>query len=372
MDTARADVHVAIVGAGPSGLILAAALCRRGMKATIFEREVDPARLVVGAGVNLMQPVISVLEQEGLMEEVAKCNKPASHFSFHDAVTNNVVRKVDLHARYGQPYYTVRRGDLVAALLRSLCDHQDIVWRYGMDVIGVKDADFLSGGILNKDFGSRSRLCFRDGSTSEELFDVVVGANGIDSSLREHVQHGTLIAQKESIACNIIGVASAEGLSASSPAIAQALQDRPDFTVYLDPSMTLLLARVTPKHIMWGVALNAKDFPPNDPNGYIDEDSARFNCGRKLSEHLGVCSPSPSPFVASVVTACLAHTPTAPDPDAPYLWRLRDIDPVHNIILAIRVRILLSCSLCISIVENCDPDTHGNRIKSVFTSGLSY
>jgi salicylate hydroxylase len=311
---ANIDMHVAIVGAGPSGLILATALRRRGIKATLFEREADPAKLFVGAGVNLMQPVISVLQQEGLMEGVAKCNNPASYFSFHDAKTNNTIRSVDLRARYGAPYYTVRRGDLTAALLQGLPGEGP---RFGEDVESIEEILDLLPGVGPR--ASGSRLCFKDGSTTSEIFDVVVGANGIDSSIRAHVQYGTKVAQTESIAINIIGVAPANGLKSASPTIAQALRDRPDFTVYLDPSMTLLMAHVTPTKVMWGVALNAKDFPPED--GPID-------LRKKLSDHLNSCKPAPSPFVKCAVTAFLTHTPASPDPDAPYLWRLRDIDPL--------------------------------------------
>jgi len=46
----------AVVGAGPGGLIAAAALRNRGIAATIFERASGADKLTVGAGVNLMQP----------------------------------------------------------------------------------------------------------------------------------------------------------------------------------------------------------------------------------------------------------------------------------------------------------------------------
>ena len=82
---AAAPLAVAVVGAGPSGLILAAALRRRGMLATVFEKAPGPSDLICGAGVNLMQPAASVLQAEGMWEAVTACNAPSSLFTFRDA-----------------------------------------------------------------------------------------------------------------------------------------------------------------------------------------------------------------------------------------------------------------------------------------------
>ena len=56
IDPRPQQLAVAVVGAGPSGLILAAALRRRGVRASVYERAADPQALLTGAGINLMQP----------------------------------------------------------------------------------------------------------------------------------------------------------------------------------------------------------------------------------------------------------------------------------------------------------------------------
>ena len=88
----------AVVGAGPGGLIAAAALRNRGIAATIFERASGADKLTVGAGVNLMQPAVMVMKAEGLWDGqgVGTCNEPSDIFYFHDAGNDSTVRAVDL------------------------------------------------------------------------------------------------------------------------------------------------------------------------------------------------------------------------------------------------------------------------------------
>jgi NADPH-dependent glutamate synthase beta subunit-like oxidoreductase len=59
------SLSVAVVGAGPGGLILTAALRRRGINATVFEKAASSEALIHGAGINLMQPACAVLKAEG-------------------------------------------------------------------------------------------------------------------------------------------------------------------------------------------------------------------------------------------------------------------------------------------------------------------
>ena len=231
-------LSVAIVGGGPSGLILCTALRLRGVRATVFERQSGPAQ--GGGGVNLMQPAITVLKQEGLWDGpdgVGGCNEPSTHFYFHDAKANAVVRAVNLASRYGgEPYCTVRRCDVTEALLARLPPGEPI--RYGEDVTG---ADAENG-----------RLQFRDGSFSDECFDVVVGADGIGSNLRKGVLFERTRLSKESASVNIIGIAEIDKLRSGEPMLAAAFRDRCGmFTVHLDPAVTFILATVTKTHALW-------------------------------------------------------------------------------------------------------------------------
>ena len=55
--------------------------------------------------------------------------------------------------------------------------------------------------ILGRDPGDRLRLRLQGGAVTEESFDAVVAADGIDSRLRAHVlQSDTPVSQKQSLA----------------------------------------------------------------------------------------------------------------------------------------------------------------------------
>jgi FAD-dependent urate hydroxylase len=300
---------------------MAAALRRRGLTATLFEKAPGPEQLTVGAGVNLMQPAVTVMKAEGMWEGengVGTCNLPSSTFFFHDAGNDSTVRAVDLAARYGSPYYTVRRGDVTRALLATLPGDGP---QYGLGVAGIDDTD--STGV---------RLRFEDATVSEAAYDAVIGADGISSALRTYVlgsadapEGADALPQKESAVVNIIGICPTDALCAAEPALASAMEARKGFCVHLDPAMTFILASVSTTHVMWSVSVNTDLFP----RGCDDGDAALRSA---LAAHMESSEPPPSPFVRTAMTACLAHTPPAPHADAAYLWRLRDTGPLPTIV----------------------------------------
>jgi len=255
------------------------------------------------------------MNAEGLWDGqgVGTCNEPSDIFYFHDAGNDSTVRAVDLRARYGAPYYTVRRGDVSAALLKTLPGNGP---KYGKGVASVVESD-----------DGTTRLKFADGSTSSP-FDVVVAADGIASSLRSYVLDGASLPQQESAIVNIIGIFPKAELNAGaepvgSMVVARALEARAGFTVHLDPAMTLILSTVTPTHVMWSVAVNAALLP----RGCDDSDEA---LRAFLTKHES--EPPPSAFVKAAIAACVAHTPRAPHEDAVYLWRLRDTGPAPTFV----------------------------------------
>ena len=131
-----------------------------------------------------MQPALAVLRDEGLFEPVAVSNEPSTHFCFRDAATDSVIRSIDLGARYGEPYYTVRRADVAKGLLEALPGAPPVC---SVDVVGA---------VEDKEEGQHTgkmRLEIRDGTVLPEAFDAVVAANSIDSSLRAHVLGSDLV-----------------------------------------------------------------------------------------------------------------------------------------------------------------------------------
>jgi hypothetical protein len=96
---------------------------------------------------------------------------------------------------------------------------------------------------------------------------------------------------------------------------------------------------------MWSVVLNSDTF---QLPGRGEESSSSTNLLSALSTYLETCSPQPSAFVTAALAACLAHTPTAPHPDAPYLWRLRDLEPIPSY-------------MCVLHCPPCRPHPHSSH-----------
>ncbi|MFJ2773933.1 FAD-dependent oxidoreductase [Streptomyces sp. NPDC087300] len=75
------DVDVVVVGAGPTGLVLAGLLSRAGVKVLVVERRIDrgdrPKAVVLHA------PTLELLDSFGLLDEVLDRSIPLERFAFH-------------------------------------------------------------------------------------------------------------------------------------------------------------------------------------------------------------------------------------------------------------------------------------------------
>eukprot|EP01050_Picozoa_sp_SAG11_P020495 SAG11_NODE_3463_length_2432_cov_39.107158_1_plen_388_part_00 len=209
--------------------------------------------------------------------------------------------------------------------------------RFGKAVVGVSDG----GGDRNR----RVRVRFDDGALSDERFDVVVGCDGIHSRLRGCVDgsavacnasNDSIKASNASAVVNLIGVAGPRvQLASACPELAAALRQRPAFTVYLDPAVTLLVAPVASDSVMFCVVASAQHFPEDSSSGSGGGggSSSDYDLRGALEKFMRACSPPPSAFVMAVVETCLAHTPVDPDnSDALRLWRCRDIEPQRSFV----------------------------------------
>jgi salicylate hydroxylase len=168
-------MDIAVVGAGIGGLAAAACLLRNGHKVRVYEQA--PAISVVGAAVQMSANAVKVLEHLGLKDALeANAVKPKS-FEFRRFDTGELLHEIKLgadhEARHGSPYYQIHRVDLHAALLDAVLkvDPQALV------------------------LGSRAERVHEDANGAEVVFtdgrkvraDLLVGADGIKSVLRQHV-----------------------------------------------------------------------------------------------------------------------------------------------------------------------------------------
>jgi salicylate hydroxylase len=163
-------IRVAIIGAGLGGLAAAAALRQRGIEALVYERA--PTLGEVGAGIQLGPNAVRVLRSLGLEAALrAVACEPVNivsvawndaHLRFREPL------KATAATQFGAPYLTAHRADLHRLLCGLLPDQ------------GVR-LDARCVGVQTTGKGAVAR--FADGPEIEA--DVVIGADGINSTVRE-------------------------------------------------------------------------------------------------------------------------------------------------------------------------------------------
>jgi salicylate hydroxylase len=163
-------MRVAVIGGGISGLAVSAALAREGIAAEVYEQAPELAE--IGAGIQVSPNGARLLHRLGLadaLDRVAVRPSAIEVRRWHDDVPLAVTPLGDACVRmYGVPYYTLHRADLHGALL-SLVDRVHL----GKRCVGVTPS---AGGVT---------VSFADGTSVEA--DVVLGADGIRSTVRQHL-----------------------------------------------------------------------------------------------------------------------------------------------------------------------------------------
>jgi len=161
--------RVVIVGGGIGGLFAAKALIAHGVDVSLYEQA--PALGEVGAGVFLTPNSVRHLERVGLGPAVEKYGArvgPKSHYFRHDGSPIAPVQVTDSsgwNATFG-----IHRADLVAFLAAAV-------------PAGVVHSGYRAIGF--EQVGDVARVQFAGGTCAEG--DVVVGADGIHSTLRPYV-----------------------------------------------------------------------------------------------------------------------------------------------------------------------------------------
>jgi salicylate hydroxylase len=166
----KESTTVSVVGGGLGGLTAALALLQRGFDVTVFEQAEVLGE--VGAGVQLAPNAMRVLMALGLEEEVLRIAfQPEAHVVRNwdtGRATAVTPMKSAYHQQYGAGYYTFHRADLHAVLVKALPPG-----RVRLNARCVSASNVAGAALLK----------FADGS--EHRSDVVVGADGIHSVVRE-------------------------------------------------------------------------------------------------------------------------------------------------------------------------------------------
>ena len=161
--------RIAIVGGGLAGLAAAQALKTFGTKAEVFETA--PALGEIGAAVNVSPQAVKALQAIGVGDKVAAVANSSPGIYTRNMQTGEFLELNDRHkaaARYGAPYYTFHRADLLDALASGL-DHSAI--HLGHRLTGIEERS------------DRILLAFANGTEVEA--EIVIAADGVRSVIRQ-------------------------------------------------------------------------------------------------------------------------------------------------------------------------------------------
>jgi salicylate hydroxylase len=163
--------HVLIAGAGIGGLTAALALLKRGVDVDVYEQATELKE--VGAGVQLSANGTRVLHLLGVAEALRALSCEAVGKEVRLWSTGETWKLFDLGAesiaRYGFPYFTVYRPDLLAVLSEEVRREKSDAIHLGMKVTGFTQ-------------GSRVKLQFEN---REAEGDALIGADGVHSRIRQ-------------------------------------------------------------------------------------------------------------------------------------------------------------------------------------------
>jgi 6-hydroxynicotinate 3-monooxygenase len=162
--------RIAVVGAGLGGMTVAGFLQRAGFSVTIYEQA--PAFSRIGAGIILSSNVTKVLRRLGLEQMIVDTGITADCYISRAWDTGETLYKIEFdaasEARFGGPYANIHRGDLHSVLGKGLAP-ATIAFNHRLVTL-----DETPGAI---------RLVFDNGVTVDA--DIVIGADGINSKVRE-------------------------------------------------------------------------------------------------------------------------------------------------------------------------------------------
>lgn len=161
---------VAVIGAGLGGAAAGALLQQAGYPTKVYEQA--PAFSRLGAGIHLGPNVMKVMRRIGLADKLDTMGSHPDYWFSRDGVTGEYQSRIPLgdfaRKEYGASYITVHRGDLHALMVSALA--QDKLY-FGKQLERVEDVD------------DQVIMHFADGT--HDRADIVVGADGVNSKIRE-------------------------------------------------------------------------------------------------------------------------------------------------------------------------------------------
>jgi 2-polyprenyl-6-methoxyphenol hydroxylase-like FAD-dependent oxidoreductase len=171
---------ITVVGGGIGGLTAALLLSRPGLRVTVVEQEEHPGRL--GAGILLQPNGLAVLDGLGLADRLESLGRRIRRMDIHGSSGLLMSQHVPDFGDGLDGCLAVRRRDLHHVLLQSVRDHPGLTLRTGVRAVAVQ----------------RDGTVQLDGPSGREtvIADVVVGADGLRSTTREHGRFGARVSNR--------------------------------------------------------------------------------------------------------------------------------------------------------------------------------
>lgn len=168
---------IAIIGAGPGGLVTALRLHQQGVRPTIYESV--PELKPLGVGVDIKTVGTKELDELGLLEEFRAISVDAEDSIFYNHFGQEIyAEKCGTHMGYLHEQRFVHRGILQMLLFRTVLDRlgEDAVVLGARVVRYSQDADSVTLDIEH-----------RDGQTEQVRHEAVIAADGIKSAVRRQM-----------------------------------------------------------------------------------------------------------------------------------------------------------------------------------------
>ncbi|TVY45347.1 FAD-dependent monooxygenase [Lachnellula occidentalis] len=167
-------MHVVVVGAGPTGMVLGMVLARAGIKVTLLEKESTTDERPRAA--HLTPPTMRLLERAGLAEDVRRKGWTPNNFAWRK-LDGTIITSIEDFGQSKNPISMVvlPLGPLGKIILDHASREDNITIKFNHSVTGVGQDDHSAWALVRNE----------DRSEFKVAGDYVVGCDGGTSSVRK-------------------------------------------------------------------------------------------------------------------------------------------------------------------------------------------